>query len=252
MAVGCWLVTSTVFSLEFNFPKITNQLRCGLLYSPRILTFEDILTNILTIMKELLLFTVAFFLFAQNSFSQFKFDEETSSFIADTLILKEGLTKQEIYKRAKEWTFRTLWVSGNELAFSDETSDRIFTKGVLKLDDVVKNRYWSGGVMYANRLVSFRMALFFKDGKAKVITENIVIQHEIISSTVNKTETYNLEKLYEFQEELNAIEKPKKLTKDRLNNINVIIADAERALSLLFVQLDKSLNHKIMSEREDW
>jgi hypothetical protein len=138
------------------------------------------------------------------------------------------------------------------MALNDAESNHIFSKGILKLDDIVKNNVLTGGVMHANRLVSFRMSQFFKEGKCRIIVENIIIQHDIISTNLNKTETYNLEKLFEFKKELQGKEKLKGVEKGRLENILVIINDAERAMSALVVQYAEALDKSIISEREDW
>ena len=147
------------------------------------------------------LFFLAVVLISTSLSAQITYDKETHSFVIDTVITKNGISKSELYERAKEWTFRTIWVSSNEMALNDAESNHIFSKGILKLDDIVKNNVLTGGVMHANRLVSFRMSQFFKEGKCRIIVENIIIQHDIISTNLNKTETYNLEKLFEFKKE---------------------------------------------------
>jgi len=111
----------------------------------------------------LLVFAVKFN-FAQNTKNTKPpltlYTTESGSFIFDTIINFTGVSKQDLYKRAKNWVISTIRTSDNTVVFDDKDSSEIRTDATILLT----------GYGYVN----FKMSIYLKDNKSKIVYESFI------------------------------------------------------------------------------
>jgi len=125
-------------------------------------------------MKNLTLMTLifTFSLIHINVFAQFTkntkppltlYKTESGSFILDTVINVNDVSKSHLYKRAKNWVISTVRTSDQTVIFDDENNDEIRTDVTINIDN---------GVFATPPKVNFKLAIYLKDNKYRIIANS--------------------------------------------------------------------------------
>jgi len=125
---------------------------------------------------------------------------EAGSFILDTVINVNDVSKVELYNRAKNWVVSTVRTSDQNVVFDDTEYNEIRTNVTLNLTKFA-------GV----NKVNFKTSILFKEGKCKLITESFVylyIGSEVYEAPLSKIKTIRNKKTYiEFDKEFTKFKK---------------------------------------------
>lgn len=85
---------------------------------------------------------------------------EAGSFIFDTIVNIEGVSKKELYNRARNWVNSTLRTPNSELVISDTSFSEIRTNMTIEL------------TRYKGSYVNFKISIFTKENKYRVVCES--------------------------------------------------------------------------------
>lgn len=132
---------------------------------------------------------------------------EAGRFIFDTIVNVEGVSKKELYNRARKWLNSTLRTPSNELMVSDTSFSEIRTNMTIEL------------TKYKGSFINFKISIFTKDNKCRVVCESFMRYY--ISVDMQK---------YEDFEKLSMIPK-KPLYRDFDNNFSMLINSFRNSMS---------------------
>ncbi|WP_129019502.1 DUF4468 domain-containing protein [Edaphocola flava] len=95
---------------------------------------------------------------------------ESGAFTYESVVNIEGVTKEEMFNRAKQWIIANLKTNDNNIAF-DANSLTINNSATLVLKP-------AGGFNWAitSGFINFKLNVQFKDGRYKFVFDNIVVQ----------------------------------------------------------------------------
>ncbi len=113
---------------------------------------------------------------------------ESGNFIMDTVINVNDVSKEELYKRAKDWVVSTVRTSDQNVIFDDTDFNEIRT-------DITLNLTKFAGI----NKVNFKLSVFFKDNKCRIITESFIylyIGSEAYEAPLDKLKTVRNKKTY--------------------------------------------------------
>jgi hypothetical protein len=88
-------------------------------------------------------------------------DDNSDEYYYEGVVTVEGVTKEEMFKRAKEWVLTRLKTSDNNIQFNDKDFS-IINNATIVIDSWTK-----GIVFYSGGYTNFKITLLFKDGKYK-------------------------------------------------------------------------------------
>ncbi|KAA5536707.1 DUF4468 domain-containing protein [Taibaiella lutea] len=126
-------------------------------------------------MKRVLLIATALFFATPNIKAQDKDEEVKTVLVSDDnatnyyyegIVPVEGVTKEEMFKRAKQWVLSTFKTEDNSAGF-DEKEFIIFNSPTIVLE-----KFKSAPGDYVN----FKIKLSFKDGKYKFRFDNLMVK----------------------------------------------------------------------------
>lgn len=144
----------------------------------------------LVLMKTLIILIITFY--SKSAFSQFPIDNETGLVKYSKVIDLPGITKKEIYDKAKLWIVSTLKSGDNMVELSGSNSDQIVGTGNIIIDsllfDIRSNNKW-----YTVGNLNFKFIIYCKDEKLKYSVENFLLRKGKLTSNYNefKLETYD-------------------------------------------------------------
>lgn len=182
-------------------------------------------------MKKLtvLIFALSFNI---SAFSQIAWDEEKQSARIESVIEVADVSKAVLYERAKLWMARNLKSSDNQILYDEDGQERIIGTGNLLLSNAGSS---------TDRVLNFKISIFIRDGKFKVIGDNMIFSDVLNSINSSRTpRTFSLDQVY--QQMSNSKKQKRKSYMD----------DIDAAFAELLKSLVKDLNVGSTDESEDW
>lgn len=111
---------------------------------------------------------------------------ESSGYVYENVVNVEGVSKEEMFKRAKTWIIANLKTEDNNINF-DEAGMSITNTATLVLK-AASGFNWA----ITHGVVNFKLNIMFKEGRYKFIFDNIVVQAAYADGIV---ETLNYDQL---------------------------------------------------------
>ena len=109
-------------------------------------------------------------------------EENSDNYYYEGVVPVEGVTKEEMFKRAKAWVLSNFKTGDNNSQF-DETNFEIYNSPTI----IVKK---------GDNYVNFKIKLQFKDGKYKFRFDNLIVQPHWAITPPQEPVPYNGVKLY--------------------------------------------------------
>jgi hypothetical protein len=144
-------------------------------------------------MKTALISRVVLLTFSLSAFAQLPVDEKTGKVEYKEVIQLDGMSKDEIYKKAKMWMVSTLKSGDNMVELDGTNSEQIVGTGNLKpviKDEKNKKRFW-----IADANLNFKFIVFCKEGRTKCVVKNLSLSLKTLNSgnSVVRTNLDNIE-----------------------------------------------------------
>lgn len=116
--------------------------------------------------------TIIFFILitlSLNLLAQLPTNVKTGAFEFSEIVLLDGLTKADIYKKAKFWMVSTLKSGDNMVELDGSKSDQVIGTGnlVMKIDEEFEKKY-----SIKDNVLNFKFIVFCKDNKLKYSISN--------------------------------------------------------------------------------
>ena len=185
-------------------------------------------------MKTLQFLTLLFLL--NPAFGQMKRDVQTNEIKYSEVVTLPGLSKEEIYSRAKLWVVSTLKSGDNMVELSGSNSDQIVGTGNLNLDSV--RLTLNGGLLSKDAKLNFKFIIFTKEGRLKYSVENFSLTYKDVLP------------IGYVESGLKQIQKPRNITSKKLNEYQQITeAYLDRKVRQLIVDFNASMR---TPTDEDW
>lgn len=124
--------------------------------------------------------------------AQLPVNEETGKVVFTDVVQADGMTKEQIYEKAKMWIVSTLKSGDNMVELDGTNSSKIVGTGNLIIPKVEINEKMNYHV-FRNYVLNFKFIVFCKDNKYKYSVENF----HLTFNNVNSTFTTGLEKVIE-------------------------------------------------------
>lgn len=137
------------------------------LYLP--ISFQKNKKPLLTSMKKILLFAAMLLvaapqMHAKGDEAEVKIvlvkEENSDNYYYEGIVPVEGVSKEEMFKRAKDWVLSNFKTGDNNIQF-DEQSLSIYNSPIVKMKRITNH-------------LNFKIAIYFKDGKYKFRFDNII------------------------------------------------------------------------------
>lgn len=190
-------------------------------------------------MKTKLIALLIIYLFVSNVKAQLPIDEKTGKVIFTDVVQLEGMTKDEIYKKAKMWVVSTLKSGDNMVELDGTNSDQIVATGNLVLN-IAPEMLGTKLYFHINEgFLNFKFLVFCKDGrmKYKVMNFNLAYTKSTPSEPEINTSLENLDCCGYSKGRQNKFEDYSKTAV--VSNINALIDD--------FIK-----NMRAKDEEEEW
>jgi Domain of unknown function (DUF4468) with TBP-like fold len=95
-------------------------------------------------------------------------EDNSDNYYYEGVVPVEGVTKEEMFKRAKQWVLSTLKTGDNNIQFDESTS--IINSSTI----LVKGKK---GMGYSpDALINFKINIWFKEGKYKFRLDNVLVR----------------------------------------------------------------------------
>lgn len=125
-------------------------------------------------MKAKLFFTIALSLLVFVANAQFPIDPETQKIKYSEVVEFDGMTKEQLYQKAKLWIVSTLKSGDNMVELDGTSSDQVVGTGNLLLDSV---HNYNIDRAYTKGQLNFKFIVFCKDGRLKYSVENFLFSY---------------------------------------------------------------------------
>ena len=137
-----------------------------------------------TIVKSITLFLIV--LLEQASFAQFPVNSKTGGVEFSGIEKLEGLSKEEIYERAKLWMLSNL-KSGDNMFQLNKNENYLIGSVNVVLDKILLNAF---SEKYADHInLNFKLTFFLKENRYKYKLSNFTLSYDIIGY-FNGTQSY--------------------------------------------------------------
>ncbi|MCF8370557.1 MAG: DUF4468 domain-containing protein [Bacteroidales bacterium] len=182
-------------------------------------------------MKAKLFLTIAFTILVFVANAQFPIDPETQKIKYSEVVEFDGMTKEQLYQKAKLWIVSTLKSGDNMVELDGTSSDQVVGTGNLLLDSVqnyMVNWYYTKGQL------NFKFIVFCKEGRLKYSVENILLSYQISQTSLKQValEDLKIKPLSEKEKKKN--EKKKSFEEKNIpyldSQIKALIADFLRSM----------------------
>ena len=87
------------------------------------------------------------------------------TFVLDTVLNFTNTSKEDLYKRAKNWVVSTIRTSDKTVIFDDKDFNEIRTDATLALP------------VYQGATVNFKISIFFKENRCKIVYESFMYHY---------------------------------------------------------------------------
>ena len=172
-------------------------------------------------MKSKLITILFFIVFVSNANAQLPKDEITGKVVFTDVVQLEGMTTDEIYKKAKLWVVSTLKSGDNMVELSGVNSDQIIGTGNIKLVMDKEERKW---FKIKEGYMNFKFVIFCKDGRLKYNVENFHLFFKRGSFQETNTSLDVVEDLPTWPKKLQP--KYKEFVSNiSINNVNTLVND---------------------------
>jgi hypothetical protein len=181
-------------------------------------------------------------LIAQFCAAQVRVGDEGRAFM-DTVLTIDGSSSTMLYERAREWMLRNLKSADSQISLEDKDGARLIANANLLLPE----KPFKAGSKYTQRVLNYKISVFLKEGRYRVIIENIIYSYVFVvgrerTPEVHAWETW-LEKLKEFQYR----DKPQ-----RLETIQDTVRDVDSAISGMLSSLHAAMTGEKDGLHGDW
>lgn len=116
------------------------------------------------------------------------YTSQSGNFIYDTVVNVNGVSKQDLYKRAKNWVISTIRTSDKTVVFDDTENNEIRTDATMGLPKVQGSN------------VNFKISIYFKEQKCRIVCESFMFHYigstEIYDAAFEKLKTVINKKIY--------------------------------------------------------
>ncbi len=144
-------------------------------------------------------------------------DTETGKYKYEIVTQTEGISQEEIYKRAKEWMLRTLKTSDNMVSFDDESKSSLISTGNIFLES-------QGGWCAWNQItLNFKISIYCKEGRYKTIIESFIHNAIVNCGTTSSNSSTPLEDLRQSKQGKRSLE-------DADNKIQAMLKEIETTI----------------------
>jgi tRNA(Ser,Leu) C12 N-acetylase TAN1 len=96
-------------------------------------------------------------------------EESSDNYYYEGVIPVEGVSKEEMFKRAKDWVLSTLKTNDNNIKF-DEKEFSIITSSTFVVKETSR-----GATTLSSAQVNFKLIIQFKEGKYKFHIDNVIV-----------------------------------------------------------------------------
>lgn len=154
-------------------------------------------------------------------------EDNSTNYYYEGVVPVEGVSKEEMYKRAKEWVLSTFKTEDNNAQF-DEPNLSIFNTPTIILE---KFKTYPGDYM------NFKLKLLFKDGKYKFRFDNVIIKSNLFTTDPPRPYNGDGTKMFPY------------LASGKYNQ--GIIEKANRAFLSLSTELESAIKGT-KTKKDDW
>jgi hypothetical protein len=113
-------------------------------------------------------------------------EDNSDNYYYEGVVPVEGITKEEMFKRAKEWVLSNLKTEDNNAQF-DEKEFSIYNTPTILVKAAPK---------YKDDYVNFKLKLLFKDGKYKFRIDNLIVKSNFSIYATQAPVSYNDKKMF--------------------------------------------------------
>ncbi|MBT3210250.1 MAG: DUF4468 domain-containing protein [Bacteroidetes bacterium] len=170
---------------------------------------------------------------------QFPIDPETQKVKYTDIVKFEGMTKDQLYHKAKLWIVSTLKSGDNMVELNGTSSDQIVGTGNLLLDSV--HHYVYDG-FYAKGQLNFKFIIFCKEGRLKYSVENFLFTFKVSQNDIRQKA---IEDLLIKPESEKKKEKKKKKPSFEEKNIPYLDSQIKALIADFLYKMNKS-------DEDDW
>lgn len=94
------------------------------------------------------------------------YTNESKMFVYDTVINVAGVSKDELYKRSKDWVISTVRTSDKTVIFDDQGLNEIRTDVTLGIP-----------IQMGTSDINFKLSIYLKDNKVRFVTESFQMHY---------------------------------------------------------------------------
>ena len=181
-------------------------------------------------MKKTIIIISTLFL-TLNLYAQVIYDFEKEKALIEEVVEVQDINKSEIYERAKIWMASNMKSSDGHILEDDKDKENLIGTGNLLL----KNK-----LFVQDKIINYKMSIFFKDGKYKILIDNLIYHWVGVNGQVRTP--YMLDLNIEYEK----VYSKKKLKKNKLH------LEIDEAFKKLINSLNNSTIEKAPAKSDDW
>ena len=99
-------------------------------------------------------------------------EDNSDNYYYEEVVPVESVTKEEMFKRAKDWVLSKLKTADNNIQF-DEQNLSIYNSSVILLEN-------------STDVMNFKISIYFKDGKYKFRIDNVIVGTQVSTGLYTK------------------------------------------------------------------
>jgi len=162
-------------------------------------------------MKSKLIVLIVIITIASKAIAQLPIDDETGKVVFTDVVELDGMTKDEIYQKAKYWVITTLKSGDNMVELDGTNSDQIIGTGNISLPDESIS-------FCSNVVLNFKFIVKCKDNRLKYNIENFNLSCILSNNSLHSTGIENITPPKQFYNK----NKPKFITEVKMS-VNISI-----------------------------
>ncbi len=183
-------------------------------------------------MKEVF-FLILFGLICMSGFSQVVFDFDKDEALFERVIAVDTISKDDQYKRARLWMAENLKSSDEQILADEENHEYIIGTGNVFLPDQTLLR---------EKVVNFKMSIYFREGRYKVIFSELVYSWVAVSMDM----TTRTPGMLELNENYKKLYSKKKIKKTKVEE------EIDTAFENLLDDLNDAITGGSENHSDDW
>ena len=163
--------------------------------------------------------------------------------VLDTVVVSDTIQSAVLYERAREWMLRNLKASDNQVSLEDDSKTRLIGTANLLLP----GKKGPDKSIHTDRVLNFKLSIFLREGRYRVVAENIVYSYRFVRGTADLPIRNTAEELFIYLRTTEEKGRPKAIEAAREP-----IAELNAAISVML----QSLQNSMIGERDlhngDW